>query len=590
MNAFFNLQQTFEFRKVGEQLIPNFKEENRKNLTDEELANLLVVKKYATSVKQYLLNPPKSYKHIVGVDIETTGLNFMEDRIRLIAVYGEDFKYVGENLEEVKQLLMNPDVLKVFHHSQFDVCFLKTAGIEVCTYTDTFIMNQILNNLPVFDSLDHLASVYLGKKLEKSLQHSDNWQGNLTQEHYAYCLEDAKTTYELHQSMFNLIIERYLYPRYRREIEALPALIELNMNGKFINWKKWSEYLLIINEEREKLGSYLREQLGCNNLNSSHQLKQSLQAMGISVASVQDEKLKFFSSKYPIVNDLVRYKKYNKLLTTYGEKLKDQVSKDGRLRGHWNLIGTKTFRMSCQKPNFQSIPTEMKPYFESECGNVFIIMDYSTIELRILAELTGSQKLIDAFNRGADLHIETAKAILNKESISDDERSLGKVVNFGLIYGLTPYGLKEKVNVIPLFNINEYQAEEFMMNYFKTYPEVAKYQQQQQSTEIITTLGGSYWDETNGLNQLKPRQRYNYAVQASCAEGLKESLALFHRLKQETWKLVSAIHDEIILEVPENEALMAENCLKKAMIDGMSKLVKKVPIEVSVNRSKTWRK
>ncbi len=590
MEAFFKLQQTVEFHQVEEQLIPKFKEENRKTLTDEELDNLRVVKKYATAVKQYLLNPPISYKRIVGVDIETTGLNFMEDKIRLIAVYGEDFKYVGENLQEFKELLMDPDVLKVFHHSSFDVCFLKTAGIEVCTYTDTFVMNQILNNLPVFDSLDDLAYVYLGKKLDKSLQHSDNWKGNLTKEHYAYCLEDAKTTYELYQVMFGLIIERYLYPRYRREIGALSALIELNMNGKFINLENWSKYLLTINEQREKLGSYLRAQLGCVNLNSSHQLKQSLRAMGIPVGSVQEEKLKLFSSKYPIVNDLVRYKKYNKLLTTYGEKLKENLSKDGRLRGHWNLIGTKTHRMSCQRPNFQSIPKEMKEYFEADNGNIFIIMDYSTIELRILAELTKSQKLIDAFNRGADLHIETAKAILNKESISEDERSLGKVVNFGLIYGLTPYGLKEKVNSIPGFNINEYQAEEFMLNYFKTYPEVAQYQQQQQVAQIITTLGGSYWDKTNGLDQLKPRQRYNYAVQASCAEGLKESLALFHQLKQETWKLVSAIHDEIILEVPENEALMAEDCLKKVMIDGMSELVKKVPIEVSVNRSKTWKK
>lgn len=590
IEALLKLQQTVEFHKVGEQLIPRFKEDNRKNLTDEEFVNLLVVKKYATSVKQYLLNPPKSYKCIVGVDIETTGLNFMEDRIRLIAVYGEDFKYVGENLEEVKQLLIDPNVLKVFHHSQFDVCFLKKAGIDVCAFTDTFIMNQILNNLPVFDSLSRLAKVYLGKSLDKSLQHADNWQSDLTQEHYAYCLDDAKTTYELYQHMFDLIINRYLYPRYRREIETLPAIIELTLNGKLLDWDAWSTYLVTVDREREKLGSYLQQQLGCDNLNSSKQLKQSLQEMGIPVTSVQEGKLKLFSSKYSIVDEIVRYKKYNKLVTTYGDKLKNQLSKDGRLRGHWNLIGTKTSRMSCQKPNFQSIPKEMKKYFQAEGGNVFIIMDYSTIELRILAEITNCQKLIDAFNAGADLHVETAKAILNQASISDNERKLGKVVNFGLIYGLTPFGLKEKINVIPGFNISEYKAEEFIANYFKMYPEVANYQQQQQYSEIITTLGGSYWDNTNGLDRLKPRQRYNYAVQASCAEGLKESLALFCKLKQDKWKLVSAIHDEIIIEVPDTEALTAKECLKQAMIDGMGKLVKKIPIEVSVNISKTWKK
>ena len=266
----------------------------------------------------------------------------------------------------------------------------------------------------------------------------------------------------------------------------------------------------------------------------------------------------------------------------------EKLNSDGKLRGKWHLIGAKTSRMSCQSPNFQSIPKEMRSYFNARKGHTFIIMDYSTIELRILAEITGCQSLIDAFNNKADLHVETAKIVLGSEFIGDDERQLGKVINFGLVYGLTPYGLKEKINAIPGFNINEYEAKKFINQFFKTYPEVLSYQQSCIHADIISTLGGNYWDEFNGLNDLNERQRFNYAIQGSCAEGLKNALALLHRSMDKNWSLINVVHDEFILEVPETDADRAVQCLKCAMVEGMGMLVRKVPIEVSVNQSKTW--
>ena len=131
MKEFFELQNDFDFKLEGDKLIPTFKNQNQQTLTSGQVDNFTTVKKYSTSVKAYLNNPPQEYSKIVGVDIETTGLDCFKDRIRLIAVYGDDFSYVGDKLQEVEDILSDSTVLKVFHNALFDVSFLKVAGIEV---------------------------------------------------------------------------------------------------------------------------------------------------------------------------------------------------------------------------------------------------------------------------------------------------------------------------------------------------------------------------------------------------------------------------------------------------------------------------
>ena len=349
-------------------------------------------------------------------------------------------------------------------------------------------------------------------------------------------------------------------------------------------------YLEKLRVQHQELKERLEIQLACENLNSSPQLLKSLQNLGVPIDNVEEKTLKKQSGMFPIVKELVRYKKLTKVLTTYGKNLLLLIKTDNRVRGNWNLIGTATSRMTCKGPNFQGIPKEIKGFFHATPGHVFVIVDYSTVELRILAEISGCKKLIDAFNQGLDLHYETAKTVLGKEDISDDERQIGKVINFGLIYGLTAYGLMNEINQIPGFNINKEEAQNFIDMYFMNYKGVAKYKNQQLKSPMVTTLGGRYWDSSNGLKLLKDNQRLNYAIQASCAEGLKESLALLMMEKKDTWRLVGAIHDELICEVPEEDAEYAKSVIEKIMINGMRKLVKQVPIEVESHVSKVWTK
>lgn len=590
MKEFFELQNDFDFKLEGDKLIPTFKNQNQQTLTSGQVDNFTTVKKYSTSVKAYLNNPPQEYSKIVGVDIETTGLDCFKDRIRLIAVYGDDFSYVGDKLQEVEEILSDSTVLKVFHNALFDVSFLKVAGIEVKNYSDTIVMAKIISNSAVFDSLEYLAKKYLNLELDKELQHSGNWQAELTQEHHDYCLKDAEVTLKLFRVLYDLIVERYLFPTYRTEISALPSLIELQTNGMMLDKSELRAYLEKLRVQHQELKERLEIQLACENLNSPPQLLKSLQNLGVPIDNVEEKTLKKQSGMFPIVKELVQYKKLTKVLTTYGEKLLSLIETDNRVRGNWNLIGTATSRMTCKGPNFQGIPKEIKGFFHANPGHVFVIVDYSTVELRILAEISGCKKLIDAFNQGLDLHYETAKTVLGKEGISDDERQIGKVINFGLIYGLTAYGLMNEINQIPGFNINKEEAQNFIDMYFMNYKGVAKYKNQQLKSPMVTTLGGRYWDSSNGLKLLKDNQRLNYAIQASCAEGLKESLALLMMEKKDTWRLVGAIHDELICEVPEEDAEYAKSVIEKIMINGMRKLVKQVPIEVESHVSKVWTK
>lgn len=590
MKEFFELQNDFDFKLEGDKLIPTFKNQNQQTLTSGQVDNFTTVKKYSTSVKAYLNNPPQEYSKIVGVDVETTGLDCFKDRIRLIAVYGDDFSYVGDKLQEVEDILSDSTVLKVFHNALFDVSFLKVAGIEVKNYSDTIVMAKIISNSAVFDSLEYLAKKYLNLELDKELQHSGNWQAELTQEHHDYCLKDAEVTLKLFRVLYDLIVERYLFPTYRTEISALPSLIELQTNGMMLDKSELRAYLEKLRVQHQELKERLEIQLACENLNSPPQLLKSLQNLGVPIDNVEEKTLKKQSGMFPIVKELVQYKKLTKVLTTYGEKLLSLIETDNRVRGNWNLIGTATSRMTCKGPNFQGIPKEIKGFFHANPGHVFVIVDYSTVELRILAEISGCKKLIDAFNQGLDLHYETAKTVLGKEDISDDERQIGKVINFGLIYGLTAYGLMNEINQIPGFNINKEEAQNFIDMYFMNYKGVAKYKNQQLKSPMVTTLGGRYWDSSNGLKLLKDNQRLNYAIQASCAEGLKESLALLMMEKKDTWRLVGAIHDELICEVPEEDAEYAKSVIEKIMINGMRKLVKQVPIEVESHVSKVWTK
>ena len=558
------------------------------HLSDDQFLKLSIVKQHERSIINYLNQPPIKNKEVIGVDIETTSLNFRTGEIRLIALYSEGRQIVTEDLDTVKSILADPKILKVFHNCLFDVPFLEFNGYTVENFTDTMIMAQIIENNAKMVSLGSLAQLYLGVQLNKEYQHASNWKGSLTEGHYHYCLEDARVTFVLYQILFNKIVEMYLFPTYRREVKALPAVVELTINGITLDFSKWNQRLRVITKEVQLEKLRLESQLECKNIDSHIQLKKALNENGITLSQTDEKTLSNYTGKYPLLLDLLAYRKLKKVITSYGEKMKVFLGDDGRVRSQWQLVGTKTSRMTASKPSLQSMPKEVRPFFKASEGCTFIIGDYSTIELRILAEIAKIPALIEALNEGVDLHKHTASIVFNSNLITSEQRQIGKAINFGIVYGLTPYGLANQINSIQKNKISEEEAKVFLETYFNRYPELKSYQDKLKSSTYIETLGGRYWCEENGLNLMSDNQRLNFAIQASCAEGLKEALALIMMKKRSDWRLVNCVHDEVVIEVPYSDRNEARQFLEQQMISGMETLVRSVSINVETKISNNW--
>lgn len=224
---------------------------------------------------------------------------------------------------------------------------------------------------------------------------------------------------------------------------------------------------------------------------------------------------------------------------------------------------------------------------------IFAIADYSTIELRILAEITQDHELINALHNGKDLHEKTARAIFNynkEHEITPEERKIGKVVNFGLIYGMTAHGLQKKITTATGVEISLEQAEIFRNRYFNLYPAVIRYQDRMLKAEMISTLGGRYWSNENAMLKEGAIARYNYPIQGTGAEGFKESLGLLIPLIPPNLKLIAAIHDEIVIQVPEQDAEEAQKLLLEVMREGMQALIRSIPICIDIKISDHWTK
>ena len=227
MKEYIDICKAFDVSVRDRKLSFSYKGSDSGYLDEDQFLKLSVVKQHERSILNYLNQPPVEYMEIIGVDIETTSLNFRTGEIRLIALYSEGRQIVTEDLDTVKSILADPNILKVFHNCLFDVPFLEFNGYTVKNFTDTMIMVKIIENNLKMSSLASLAQQHLGIELNKGYQHSSNWEGRLTQDHYDYCLEDAKVTYELYQILFAKIIEMYLFPTYWREVKVLPAVVEL---------------------------------------------------------------------------------------------------------------------------------------------------------------------------------------------------------------------------------------------------------------------------------------------------------------------------------------------------------------------------
>ncbi|MBD5583807.1 MAG: DNA polymerase I [Clostridia bacterium] len=312
------------------------------------------------------------------------------------------------------------------------------------------------------------------------------------------------------------------------------------------------------------------------------------------------EVLEKLVDKYPVVADILKYRFYQKITSTYIDGYRPLIRKDGTIHTTFNQTITTTGRLSSSNPNLQNIPIrdeegkELRRIFVAREGNVFIDADYSQIELRLLAHFSGCKELIEAYNQGKDIHATTASQVFGVpfEEVTPKMRRSAKAVNFGIIYGISDFGLAKNLN------ISNSTAKEYIEKYFATYSSVKEYMDKNvefaKEHGYICTLTGrkrvipEIKSANYNLRQFGERASMNMPLQGSSADIIKIAMVnVAKALKEEglKTKLILQVHDELILEAPEEEAERAGKILKDAMENAVSL---KVPLTVEVHTGKNW--
>jgi DNA polymerase I-like protein with 3'-5' exonuclease and polymerase domains len=451
----------------------------------------------------------------------------------------------------------------------------------------------------VSHKLQDLVRRELAVELDKDHQKAD-WGGQLTDEMLAYAGNDTKVLLPLAEALASRTKEVKLELTVEIECRALPAMTWMANAGLPFDRKGWSEHLKGLAKEKSRLTKELDELIPeapdgkARNWNSHPQVKEAFELAGIDLPNIQEKTLSRID--HPLAKILLKYKKVSTMLSNYGPKLLEFVSEDGRIHADWHQIGAGTGRMSCSKPALQQLTPEVKRYVRAPNGRLLIKADYSQIELRIAAKVSGDERMLEAYQKGEDIHLLTAKSLASV-GVGKEDRKLAKAVNFGLLYGQGAKGFKEFARDKYETDITLEEAALYKRRFFETYAGLAAWHERERlrmkhgETETRTLTG------RRRVGVMRFTEWVNAPVQGTGADGLKLALALLWERREECPGAVpvACVHDEIVVECDEDKAEKVKAWLEKAMIDGMDDILNgpdvggpRVPVKVETQIGKTW--
>ena len=399
--------------------------------------------------------------------------------------------------------------------------------------------------------------------------------------------------------------------RLLAEVELPLALVlaDMERTGMLVDKEGLAAFGEKMKQELEGCLARIYEQVGYEfNVNSPKQLGEALFVkLGLpprkktkSGYSTNAETLESLRSEHPVIDDILQYRTYQKLNSTYVEGLLKVIGPDGRMHSTFNQTEARTGRLSSSEPNMQNIPirtplgSQLRQFFVAKPGCTLVDADYSQIELRLLAHISGDESMRQAFLTGQDIHRSTAAKIYNlpPEMITPALRSSAKAVNFGIVYGIGAFSLSRDINV----SVKE--ADQFIKNYLATFPGVKNYMDETiaHGTEkgYVTTLFGrrralpELASKNHNLRALGERMAMNTPIQGTAADVIKLAMVkVWRRLRAEglAAKLILQVHDELIVEAPEAEAETVARILKEEMEGAVSY---SVPLTADVGQGKTW--
>jgi DNA polymerase-1 len=514
-----------------------------------------------------------------------------------IALDAEVVYEIGE-LDFLKELFSCADSVAISHDVKQAKHILRKAGIEPKTkFFDTMIAAYLLQSSKAATALESLLWDHLSLKTVSRLDYLGK------ESHFLFRLQAVLTAGLKEKELLRLFDDV--------ETPLIDALFEMESAGIAIDVRALKTLSHELEKKLEKLVVAIYGLADCQfNINSPKQLSEVLfNKLKLPVVkktktglSTDEEVLTRLSQEYELPKVLLEYRQLTKLKTTYIDALPELVSgKTGRIHSNFNQTGTETGRLSSSNPNLQNIPvkTELgrsirQAFIPSDEFDALLSADYSQIELRILAHLSQDEVLIKAFQRDLDIHTYTASLIFGAEEkdVTARMRENAKRVNFGIVYGMSAYGLAKDLGIDPK------TAEVFITEYFLRYPKVKAYLDSQidfvkKNGYAVTLLGRRrYIPEINNANvsirQFSERQAVNAPIQGSAADLIKLAMVeAHHRLKKEGFRsrLVLQVHDELVFEIKKKE----EKELIKLVYACMEKVMTlRVPVKVTMRLGKNW--
>ncbi|MEN8769488.1 MAG: DNA polymerase I [Candidatus Arcticimaribacter sp.] len=603
-----------------------------------------------SSSKKDLSNTPHHYQFIntaLGIDLlvkklsqqtsvcfdtETTSLNALQAELVGIAFSWEvgtgyyvhvpaEAAQAAQVIDQLRPFFENPSIEKIGHNLKYDLKVLSNYKLKVAgPLYDTLIAHYLINP-DRRHSMDILASTYLQyepQSITELIGKKGKNQGSMREvpleKQTEYAVEDADITLQLKQ-FFDQELAAAENGKLFNEVELplVEVLTAMEQEGINLNTAFLKEFESELASDITRLEKSIFEQAGEEfNLASPKQLGPILfeklklvdkpKKTKTGQYSTAEDVLSYLAKDHPIVADILEYRSVNKLQSTYVKALPEEINpKTGRIHTVYNQAVATTGRLSSNQPNLQNIPIRTargqqvrKAFIPRDKDHVLLAADYSQIELRIIAALSKDPAMLEAFQNGEDIHATTAAKVFGValEEVTREQRSNAKTVNFGIVYGVSAFGLSQQTN------LNRTEAKELIEAYYATYPQLKAYMSDQvdlarENGYVSTVLGRRrYLKDINSQNAVvrgaAERNAVNAPIQGSAADIIKIAMINIHRrMEKENWqsKMLLQVHDELVFDVPKSEIETLSAMVKEEMENAFSL---EVPLLVEVGIGENW--
>ena len=633
-----------EFNRLLSQAInlygePSMEKNSQKNIKNINSINL---SKYETIKDPNQLDRWLSKfkeKSSIAVDTETTSLNpieaelvgvsfcFEPNKACYIPIKHTKGKCIDEDIviKKIKEILEDPSIKKIGQNIKFDYIILKNKKIEIKSLEDTMLLSYTLDSGLNRHNLDTLSELHLAHKTisfkdlvgsgKKKLLFSDVDLEKATE----YAAEDADVTFRLFQ-LFEKRLDKEklnrIYDFFEKPMVAILADMEMNgikVDSQYLKKlsKNFSEKIIKIEKDiyaiaKKKFNIASTKQLGeiiYNDLKIANLKKTKKGSLATSAAILED--LAFKGQKFPRL--ILDWRQLSKLKNTYTDALQEHVNTNTkRVHTSFLLAATNTGRLASSDPNLQNIPIktedgrEIRKAFIAEKNNILLSADYNQIEMKILADLADVKQLKKAFINQEDIHSLTASEVFNVpiKKVDINLRRKAKTINFGIIYGITQYGLAKQISV------SNNEALEFINSYFKKFPEIKEYMNKTikfcRKNGYVNNIFGrrihikGINDKNYNVRSFQERAAINAPIQSSAADIIRIAMIKINDLikneKLFDTKILLQIHDELVLECSNKNKSSVEKIVKKTMESVKTSDFHKftIPLDVNINSGNNW--